>query len=526
MIKILKKLKIQIILFTIIISFSITVYSQKQYADLIIINAKVHTMDKKDKEAEAIAIKDNKILAVGRYNKITKLVGTKTKRIDAREQVVIPGFDDSHVHFMGIGNSFSTVDLKTARSPQDVVEILREDVKYLPKGRWILGGQWNNENWTPNDLPTKELIDAVTPENPVFLYNAAGNIAWVNSLALKIAGVDKNRSDIEGGKIVRDEKGEPTGILKDKAILFVKIQIPKYSTEQLQEMIQTASNYAASLGITSVQNVHTDDLWEILHNLENEGNLKTRVYDCAPLVKWKKLADAGIQRATGDAMIRRGCLKYFTDEATDSIPDLVKIIGDADRANLQVFIHAIGNSDNEKILTVFEQVFKENGAKDRRFRIEHAYGFNPENLKRFSRSDIIASLQPHLFNGGQPYEALLDSNAKIAFGSDAAISDFNPMLGIHDAVTGAGSFNGKSQNLSVEEAVYLYTMGSAYAEFQEDVKGSITPGKLADLVILSDDIFEINKEDIPKTRVLMTIVDGKIVYNERNFTTVRSPNVR
>ncbi len=507
--------------------YSIKVNAQKQYADLIIINAKVHTMDKKDKEAEAVAIKDNKIIAVGRYNKIRKLTGIKTKRIDARGRVVIPGFNDSHVHFMGVGNSFSTLDLKNLRSPQEVVEKLRNYVQYIPKGRWILGGQWNNEKWTPNDLPTKEMIDAVTPDNPVFLYSIEGNMVWVNSLALKISGVNKNRSDIEGGKIIRDEKGEPTGILKNQAILFVKIHTPKLSTKELEEVAETASTYAASLGITSVQNVQSDDLWDVMQALEKKGRLKTRIYDCAPVFNWKKLADAGIQRATGDAMIRRGCLKYFADGETDSIPDLVKLIGGADRANLQVFIHAIGSRANENILTVYEQVFKENGInKDRRFRVEHAYGITAEDLKRFSRSNIIASMQPHLFYGTQPYEELLDSNAKIAFGSDASITDFDPMLGIHAAVTGAGTFNGKSQNLSVEEAVYLYTMGSAYAEFQEEVKGSITVGKLADLVILSDDIFEMNKQDIPRTKVIMTIMDGKIVYNERDFTTERSPNIR
>lgn len=515
-----------IYLLVITLIFQTPVFAQKQFADLIIVNAKVHTMDKKDREAEAVAIKENKIIAVGRYNKIKKLVGTKTKRIDARGQVVIPGFNDAHVHFMGVGNSFSAVDLKNAKNPQDVAETLRSYVKYLPKGRWILGGRWNNENWSPNDLPTKELIDKVTPENPVFLYNAEGNMVWVNSLALKISGVDKNRKDIEGGRIIRNDKGEPTGILKDNAILFVKVHTPKVSAKQLQEIIRTASNYAASLGITSVQNVQTDDLWDVLHKLESEGGLKTRVYDCIALFNWKKLADAGIERADGDAMIRRGCLKYFADGDTDSIPDLVKIIGGADKANLQVLIHAIGSRANGVILTVYEQVLRENGVKDRRFRIEHAYGFKDEDLPRFGKADIIASLQPHLFYGEQPYQALLKSNARIAFGSDASITDFNPLLGIYAAVTRGGSFNGKSQNLSVEEAVYFYTMGSAYAEFQEDTKGSISVGKLADLVILSDDIFEINKEDIPKTRVLMTIVDGKIVYNERNFTTVKSPNVK
>lgn len=499
----------------------VCVYAQKDFADLIVINAKIRTMDKSAPEAEALAIKGNKILAVGKYKKIRKLIGTKTRRIDARGKLVVPGFNDAHVHFAGVGNLFSSVDLKNVRSPAEMVERLRFYARYLPKGRWILGGQWNHRNWTPDDLPTKELIDQATPENPVFLYNAAGDVVLANSLALKIAGVDKNRRDIEGGTIIRYESGEPTGILKDNAALFVKIHTPKLSTNNLPEVIETASNYAASLGVTSVHNVHSDDLWDALQELKSADKLKTRVYDCAPIFDWEKLAARGIKKAQGDAMTRRGCLKYFADGSTDSSADLVKIIGGADRADLQVLIHAIGSRANSEILDVFEQVGRENGAKDRRFRIEHAYGFSPGDLPRFGRSNIIASLQPHLFYGGQPFEKLLETQAPIAFGSDASITDLNPLLGIYAAVTRAGE-----QNLSVEEAVRAYTLGSAYAEFQEDVKGTLTEGKLADLVILSDDIFAINKEEIPKTRVLMTIVDGKIVYNERDFTIMRGPNVR
>ncbi|HSK73629.1 MAG TPA: amidohydrolase family protein, partial [Pyrinomonadaceae bacterium] len=212
----------------------------------------------------------------------------------------------------------------------------------------------------------------------------------------------------------------------------------------------------------------------------------------------------GVRLTTGDALLRGGCLKHFSDDDYD--PALYEKILAADKANLQVMIHAIGNRANDVVLTIFERVAKINGAKDRRFRIEHAHNVRAEDLKRFGNSKIIASMQPHLFFGGEPYRDLLNSGAVLAFGSDASITDFNPLYGIHAAV------NYGEQAISVEEAVRAYTVGSAYAEFQENVKGSISIGKLADMIILSDDIFSVNPSRITETKVLTTIMDGKIVY--------------
>ena len=477
-------------------------------ADLVIVNAKVRTIDQKNPSAEAVAIRDNKIVSVGSNRDIRKLASRTTTLIDAKGRLVLPGFNDSHVHFGGIGNQFSGIDLRFARSPQDVIDKMKHYVRFLPKGRWILGGQWDHENWPGGALPTKELIDAVTPDNPVFIYHKNGKMAWANSLALKIAKVTKTRGDLRGGLIVRDQIGEPTGILKDNAVLFVKIHAPKFATKNWYEVLQTATNYAASLGVTSVQDVHSDFITDVLTKLLNDGKLKTRVYDCTPLIRWKELADKGIKRANGTGMIRNGCLKSLIDSGEGTKEQLYEEIKAADNAGLQVMIHSIGRRSNENILDVFERVAKENGKKDRRFRVEHAYRFRPEDLTRFGTLGVLPSLQPHLFYGGDPYRSLLDANARIVFGSDASMTDFDPMYGIYDAVRARGS----NEAITVEEAVYLYTMGSAYGEFQENVKGSLTPGKLADLVILSDDIFSIRKEDIRKTKVLMTVVDGKIVY--------------
>lgn len=495
------------ILFFLLIT--VTANAQRLTADLVVINANIHTIDEKIPRAEAFAVKGNKIIAVGKTSEIRTFIGENTQTINAEGKTVIPGFNDSHVHFFSIGNQFFSIDLSKVKTPQEAVEKIKHYVRFLPKGQWIQGGAWNNQNWTPNDLPTKDLIDAATPEHPVFLYNSNPQIVLVNSLALKLAGIDKNTKEISGGEIVRDANGEPNGILKGAAVSLVRRLMPLAATKNKLAVAETAANYAASFGVTSVQDVHSDDEIETFRELARQNKLKTRIYDCIPLYDWRKLVNRGLRRATGDAMLRQGCLKHYSDGDYESIPELFNEISAADKADLQVMMHAIGNRANDVVLTIYEKVLKENGAKDRRFRIEHAHNFRKQDLKRFGNSKTIASMQPFLFYKGQntePYRELLDSNGLLAFGSDAAMIDLNPLDGIFAAV---------KENFSVEEAVREYTYGSAYAEFQENVKGTISVGKLADFVILSHDIFTINPSKIRQTKVLLTVMDGKIVYQAK-----------
>ncbi len=506
--------------FVVFFILQIQSFSQIKSADVVIFNANIRTLDEKLPKAEAIAVSGNKIFAVGTNKQIRALIGEKTKAIDAAGKLVLPGFNDSHVHFLAIGNQFFTVDLKNAKTPQEAVEKIKFHVKFLPKGHWILGGFWDNEKWNPKALPSKELIDAATPENPVFLYNKNPNIALVNSLTLKLAGFDKKNKEIKNGIIERDENGEATGIIRGEAVRFMKAFTPNLSNKQESAAAETATNYAAFLGVTSVQDVHSDDNVEIFRALEKQGKFKTRVYDCEILPRWQKVVKQGIKHANGDAMFRRGCLKHFSDGDFEIIPELLQMMIPADKAGLQITIHAIGSNANQVVLDTFEQVAKFNGTRDRRFRIEHAHRMRSEDIKRFSATKTIASMQPHLFSGGvfnnsQPYRDLLASGVILAFGSDASITDFNPLLGIYAANRGSSSEN--SQAISVEEAVRAYTIGSAYAEFQETVKGTLTVGKLADIIILSDDIFTIPTEKIRETKVLTTIVDGKIVYQNEEF---------
>lgn len=485
-------------------------------ADLIVVNGNVHTMDAAKPRVEAFAVLASRIVAVGSNAEIKRLANVNTKTIDAEGKLVLPGFNDSHVHFSAIGAQFFSVSLKDAKTPAEMIEKIKYHARFLPAGKWILGGGWNNANWSPDALPTKDLIDAAAPEHPVFLYHENAKSALVNSFALKLARIDKATKTVANGEILRDANGEPNGILLGSAMNLVKRFVPQPVTADKLAVAETASNYAAAFGVTSVQDVSADDWTEIYRPLARQGRLKTRVYDCIALSDWKKLAEKGVKRADGDAIVRRGCLKGMADGDAELTDVLTEEITAADRADLQVAVHAIGARANDQILSVYENLIKTNGKRDRRFRVEHAHRFRPSDIKRFAGSDIIASVQPFLFSDEtgksfDPLRNLLNANAALAFGSDSSIIEINPLYGIAAAVNTSDT----KQKLSVEEAVRFYTLGSAYAEFQETEKGSITVGKLADFIILSDDIFGASDEKIRQTRVLKTIFDGRVVYEKK-----------
>jgi predicted amidohydrolase YtcJ len=536
--------------------FSVQLFGQNLTADLVVINANVRTLDNAKPKAQAIAVVDNKIVAVGTSAEIRRLIGKQTKVINAQGKLVIPGFNDSHVHFLEGGFQLSNVDLRDAKSPAEFVRRIKEFASKIPKGQWILGGNWDHENWTPNNLPTKELIDSATPDNPVFINRLDGHMSLANSLALNLAKVDKTVKDVEGGEIVRDKDGHPTGIFKDAAQSYINRVIPDSSFEQKLKAAEAASNYAASLGVTSVQEMSTGNDVGVYQELLRQGRLKTRVYGCSPLPDWQRLQKVGFHYAFGDAMLRVGCLKGYADGslgsttawffepyldapntsglASDEIPYMYERVKEADKANLQVNIHAIGERANATILDIYERINKENGFRDRRFRIEHAQHLRQQDIKRFGELKVVASMQPfHLIDDGRwawkridekrikgtyAFRSLLDSGAMLAFGTDWSVAPLNPLYGVYAAVTRRTlddkNANGwiPEQKITVEETVRAYTQGSAYAEFQENVKGTISVGKLADFIILSDDIFTINPINIGKTQVLKTIMDGKIIY--------------
>ena len=403
--------------------------------------------------AEAFAVADNRITAVGTTKLIKTFIGPSTRVIDAGGRLALPGFNDAHVHFMAIGNSFSSIDLRDVKSSSEMTARIARYARFLPKGRWILGGHFNNVNW---ELPDRQAIDAITPDNPVFLYRSGATTAFANSLAFNRANLKDNAADVD-----RIAAGEPTGIVRATALKKIVAAVPTNQISNWPEVAETATNYAASLGVTSVQDMHSDDSREIYRELQRQGKLKTRVYDCLPLRDWKKLRDSRLA-VTKDEMVTDGCLKSFSDGDEESKPALAREIMAADKAGLQIMIHAIGSLANKIVLDIFEQATKTNGHRDRRFRVEHAHNVAESDLLRFKQLKVIASMQPFLFEGsdGSRYGTLLKQNAAVAFGSDASMVDLNPLFGIHAAVT-------SDEPISVYDAVRAYTVGSAYAEFKE-----------------------------------------------------------
>ncbi|HJU56434.1 MAG TPA: amidohydrolase [Pyrinomonadaceae bacterium] len=536
-------------------------------ADLVVVNARVRTMDAKQPAAEAVAVYGNRIVAVGSNAEIRKLAGTRTRVLDAGGRLVLPGFNDSHVHFLSGGFQLASVDLRDAATPQELAGRIQQFAQKIPKGRWITGGDWDHERWPAAALPTKELIDAFTPDTPVFVSRLDGHMALANSLALKLAGVTRETPDPPGGLIVRDPKtNEPTGVLKDAAMSYVYKVIPDASFEEKLIAGRAATEHAARNGVTSVQDMSAGNDVGVYQTLLERGELKTRVYAVSPLPGWERLANTGVHARFGNDVLRIGGLKGFADGSLGSTtalffepyldaPGTKGLLGDemqpegamlervrqADRYGLQVMIHAIGDAANDRILSIYEQVTKENGERDRRFRIEHAQHLRQQDISRFGRNRVIASMQPyHCIDDGRwaekrigpgrargtyAFRSLLDSGAVLAFGSDWTVAPISPLMGIYAAVT-RRTLDGKNpggwvpeQKITVEEAARAYTVGSAFAEFADDAKGTLTAGKLADMVILSDDIFSIDPVKIEGVRVVITIMDGRVVYQDERTAT-------
>jgi len=542
-------------------------------ADLIILNAKVWTVDKSHPTAQAVAVMGDRILAVGSNAEISTLRGPSTKVIRAAGKLVLPGFNDAHLHFMDGGRQLDQVQLNDATSEQEFVRRVAEQAKKTPKGEWIEGGDWDETKWSPSTLPTRETIDAVTPDNPVFLSRYDGHSALANSLALKLANVTAQTPDPPGGVIVRDAQRNPTGVLKDAAWDLVARVIPPLSREERLHAARRALEHAASLGVTSVQTMNPDyaDIAAYAELLQN-GELTTRIY-AAPLITEgvDDQAKLGIRHAFGGPYLRIGAVKAFADgslgsrtafffEPFSDQPDNHGLLTaemqplsqmrdrmmKADAAGIQICTHAIGDQAISIVLDLYSDFVKAHHGAERRLRIEHAQHMAEKDFARFAQLDVIASVQPyHAIDDGRWAEArighdrasrtyafrtFVNYGVHLAFGTDWDVAPLNPMLGLYAAVTRA-TLDGKNpggwfpeQKLTVAESVYAYTVGSAYAEFQENEKGSISPGKLADIVILSDDIFKIPPAKIRDVRVVKTIVGGKVIWDSQRKTPYSTGN--
>ncbi len=543
--------------------FISTVYANAQpkpTATLIITNAAVYTVDKQHPNAEAVAVIGDRIAAVGSSTEINLWRGPETKVIDAGRKLVLPGFNDAHVHFIQGGAQLDQVQLTDAASPQEFAKRIAAQAKKTPKGEWILGGRWDETKWPKPELPTKELVDAVTGATPIFVERYDGHEALANSAAMKLAGVDAKTADVPGGVIVRDPSGNPTGIFKDAAQELITKAIPPMSHEHRVRVARRALEHAASLGVTSVQHMNPEfaDVAAYSELAEN-GELTTRIYAAPMETDWRDQAKIGIRRAWGSTYLRLGAVKGYADGSLGSRtaymfepfaddPGNSGLLSDemhppsamherlmgADAAGLQVRVHAIGDRAISMMLDIFGDIEKEHGYHDQRFVIEHAQHMVQKDFERFAKLHVIASMQPyHAIDDGRwaekrlghdrarysyAWRSFLDHGVTLAFGTDWPVAPLNPMLGLYAAVTRA-TLDGKNpdgwipeEKITLPQAVEAYTMGSAFAEFQERKKGCITPGNLADMVILSDNIFDLKPEAIRNAKVQTTIVGGKVVY--------------
>lgn len=534
------------------------------YADLVIKNAKIITIDEKNPRAEAIAVKGEFIIAVTSNKNIDQYIkeGT-TKVIDAKGRLVIPGFNDAHAHFGSINPDY--VDLRYITDPKIITARVKEKVAKAKPGELIRGGNWEHEMFYNKQWPTKELIDPVSPNNPVALSRADGHSVLVNSYVIKKSGITKDTPDPFGGEIQKDpETGEPTGIFKETAKQLLKYGAVKVkrTTEEEEERLmkgwQAAFDMAAKLGVTTVQ--LPPGQFKMYQKFRDMGKLTLRVYVGQPLPKDEKQLERYVELqkkyAPEDNWIRFGYLKGFIDGTLGSgtmlvfkpfedepdktglammpYEELERRIIAADKMGFQVGIHAIGPKANRWILNAFEKAQEVNGRRDSRHRSEHAQILALDDIPRFAKLGVIASMQPtHCITdkrfaekriglercmGAYAWRRLLDVGARIAFGTDYSVEPLDPLEGLYASVTrkdragepGPGWF--PDQKLTMEEAIKLYTLGSAYAEFMEDRKGMIKKGYLSDMVIYDKDLMKIRPEEIMKALVDYTIVGGKVVY--------------
>jgi predicted amidohydrolase YtcJ len=541
--------------------------SPKEKADMVILNGKVVTIDNDNPRAEAIAIAGDKILAVGTNARIEKYVDdAETEIIDAEGRLVIPGFNDAHAHFGPVNPDY--VELRYITDPAVITEKVREQVSRSKPGELIRGGHWEHEMFITREWPTKELIDIVAPNNPVVLSRADGHSVLVNSYVIENSGITKDTPDPFGGEIQRDpETGEPTGIFKESAMSLLKYGAIPIERSEEEENEREAKGYlmalenARRLGVTSIQ-IPGRANWTMYEKLMDEGELTSRIDIGAVLTddseRLEQYGELREKYPPENDWLRFGYLKDFMDgtlgsgtalmfEPFSDEPDksglpqmtyeeLEKKVVAADAAGFQIGIHAIGTKANNWILNAYQKAMEINGERDSRHRSEHAQLLIQDDIPRFAELGVIASMQPtHCITdkrfcekriglerskGAYAWRSLLDAGAKIAFGTDYSVEPLNPMEGLYAAVTrkdrkgeeGEGWF--PEEKLTMEEAIRLYTLGAAYAQFMEDRKGMIKEGYLADIVITDKDLMTVPEDEIMKTTVDYTIVGGKIVFRK------------
>lgn len=553
-------LSVAILVFPLLYSPAST--AQSTTASLVIKNATVWTADADNAWATAVAILDDTIVYVGDDEGIDNFISDRTLVVDAEGKLVVPGFIDTHVHFLTGGFRLSSVQLRDANTREEFIKRIGDFAKTVEPGTWITGGDWDHTLWG-GELPDRTWIDEATPDNPVWINRLDGHMALANTAALEAAGVHRDVDDVEGGSIERDATGRITGLLRDNAMALVARAEPDVPDAMNDRALQAAMAYVAAQGVTSVHDMSGDAAtYATVKRARLADRLNTRIYLAHPVWQWRHVKELMSEDGGGDEWFKIGALKGFVDGSLGShtaaffedfidspgdrgffvneMDDLRQVMTDADAAGLQLMIHAIGDRAISELLDAFEQVIEDNVPRDRRHRIEHAQHIHPDDIPRFADLGIIASMQPyHAIDDGRwaetyigreraettyAFRSLLANDARVVFGSDWFVAPPTPLEGIYAAVT-RRTLDGEnpegwipSQKISVEDAVRAYTIDAAYSSFDESTRGSLETGKLADLVVLGDNIFTIPSDEISKTDIVMTVAGGSIVYQRGEET--------
>ncbi|HXV90571.1 MAG TPA: amidohydrolase family protein [Gemmatimonadales bacterium] len=533
----------------------------RERADLVVLNGVVWTgASSGTPQPGAVAVRAGRILLVADSAAVAGHVGSRTTVLDARGGLVMPGFGDGHTHFTSGGFQLAAVDLRDAATPAEFVRRLGAFARGLAPGTWILGGDWDHEQWPGAPLPRRDWIDSVTRDHPVFVSRLDGHMALANSAALRAAGITRDTPTPEGGEIPRDPlTGEPQGIFKDEAMGLVWAAVPAPTPEQTDSALARALAHAAALGVTATS--HVSASWAELaswRRLHDAGRLTLRAYVYLPLSEWREVAETVRVHGAGDAELRVAGLKgmvdgsagsrtaYFFEPFADSAgytgllvtpeESLGVWIGNADSAGLQLAVHAIGDRANALLFHLYDSVASAHGERDRRFRNEHAQHLRRGEIELFGRRGVIASVQPyHAIDDGRwlerrigpersrttyAFRSLLAAGAPLAFGSDWTVAPLDPLLGVYAAVT-RRTLDGANpdgwvpeEKITLDQTLRAYTAGNAYAVFAEQQWGTLAPGYLADLVVLDRDLFAMPAESLGTARVRYTVVGGAVVYRK------------
>lgn len=526
--------------------------SSEPPGQIVVRNARIWTGEAKRPWAKSMLVREGIVIAFDEDAKAERV-------IDAEDAMVTPGFIDSHVHLFSAGEKLRQVQLRDAASREEFVKRIAEYANNTPRRDWVLGGAWDHENWG-GELPAREWIDSVTMGHPMWVTRLDGHMGLANTEALKLAGVNAYTQNPEGGLIVRDSKGEATGILKDNAMELVARVIPELSEMSRDQAAEAAMTHLLERGVTGIHHMGSWPEFGALNAMARDGRVRMRVYAAVPLASWERLRDW--QKANGrlgDAWLRTGLLKGFVDGSLGSHTaamedgftdapsergllvnapaDLYAWVKGADKAGLHVAVHAIGDRANRMLLDIYERVAKENGPRDRRFRVEHAQHLRMEDIPRFGKLGVIPSMQPyHCIDDGRwaekiigterakgtyAFRGLLDAGAKLAFGSDWFVAPPDVGAGLYAAVTRRTLDDKRpggwvaEQKIQLEEALRAYTAGSAYAGFREKDLGTLAPGKRADFVVFDRDLMKTAPEELRRVKVRATVVGGRVMH-ERN----------